>query len=69
MIYALCLLLILIGVYGVAVGRSTIKIVLGIMVMEHGVHLLIILIGWVLTPTLAGTVSFVLYRVITYVTS
>jgi PiT family inorganic phosphate transporter len=27
-----------------------------------------ILIGWVLTPTLAGTVSFVLYRVITYVT-
>ena len=28
-----------------------------------------ILIGWVLTPTLAGTLSFVLYRVITYVTS
>jgi PiT family inorganic phosphate transporter len=27
-----------------------------------------ILIGWVLTPTLAGTLSFVLYRVITYVT-
>jgi PiT family inorganic phosphate transporter len=27
-----------------------------------------ILIGWVLSPTLAGTVSFVLYRVITYVT-
>jgi PiT family inorganic phosphate transporter len=25
-----------------------------------------ILIGWVLTPTLAGTVSFVLYRVINY---
>ena len=28
--------------------------------------LFLILIGWVLTPTLAGTVSFVLYRVITY---
>ena len=27
-----------------------------------------ILIGWVLTPTLAGTVSFALYRMITYVT-
>jgi PiT family inorganic phosphate transporter len=29
--------------------------------------LMIILIGWVLTPTLAGAVSFVLYRVINYV--
>jgi PiT family inorganic phosphate transporter len=28
-----------------------------------------ILIGWALTPTLAGTVSFVLYRVINYVTA
>ncbi|MGR8920151.1 MAG: sodium:proton antiporter [Gammaproteobacteria bacterium] len=46
MIYALCLLLILVGLYGVAVGRSTIKIVLGIMIMEHGVHLLIVLIGY-----------------------
>ena len=46
MIYTLCLLLIFIGVYGVVVGRSTIKIVLGIIIMEHGVHLLIILIGY-----------------------
>jgi PiT family inorganic phosphate transporter len=28
-----------------------------------------ILVGWALTPTLAGTVSFVLYRVINYATS
>jgi PiT family inorganic phosphate transporter len=31
--------------------------------------ILTILIGWALTPTLAGTVSFVLYRVINYATS
>lgn len=46
MIYSLCLLLIFIGVYAVVVSRSTLKIVLGIMLMEHGVHLLIILIGY-----------------------
>ena len=31
--------------------------------------ILAILIGWALTPTLAGTVSFVLYRVLSYVTA
>lgn len=46
MIYALCLLLILIGVYGVVVSRNVLKIVLALMIVEHGVHLLLILIGY-----------------------
>ena len=46
MIYSLCLLLILIGLYGVLAGRSTLKIVIGLLVIEHGVHLLFILIGY-----------------------
>jgi multicomponent Na+:H+ antiporter subunit C len=46
MIYSLCLLLILIGLYGVLVSRNTMKIVIGLLVMEHGVHLLFILIGY-----------------------
>lgn len=46
MIYSLCLLLILVGLYGVAVSRSTLKIVIGLLIMEHGVHLLLILIGY-----------------------
>ncbi len=46
MIYSLCLLLILVGLYGVAVSRNTLKIVIGLLIMQHGVHLLLILIGY-----------------------
>lgn len=46
MIYSLCLLLILVGLYGVVVSRNTLKIVIGLLIMEHGVHLLFILIGY-----------------------
>ncbi len=46
MIYPLCLLLILVGLYGVVVSRNTVKIVIGLLIMEHGVHLLLILIGY-----------------------
>jgi len=46
MIYSLCLLLILVGLYGVIVSRHTLKIVIGLVIMEHGVHLLLILIGY-----------------------
>lgn len=45
MIYSLCLLLILVGVYGVVVSRNTLKIVISLLIVEHGVHLLLILIG------------------------
>ena len=46
MIYSLCLLLILVGLYGVVVSRNTVKIVISLLIMEHGVHLLLILIGY-----------------------
>ena len=46
MIYSLGLLLILVGLYGVVSSRNTLKIVIGLLVMEHGVHLLFILIGY-----------------------
>ncbi len=46
MIYSLALLLIMVGFYGVVVNRNTLKIVLSLLVMEHGVHLLFILVGY-----------------------
>ena len=46
MIYSLSLVLILVGLYGVVVSRNTLKIVIGLLIMEHGVHLLLILIGY-----------------------
>ena len=46
MIYSLCLLLILIGLYGVVVSRQTLKIVVSLLIMNHGVHLLLLLIGY-----------------------
>ena len=46
MIYSLCLLLILVGLYGIVASRQTLKIVLGIVIMQHGVHLLLLLIGY-----------------------
>ena len=46
MIYSLCLLLILVGLYGVVVSRQTLKIVVSLLIMNHGVHLLLLLIGY-----------------------
>ena len=46
MIYSLCLLLILVGLYGVVVSRQTVKIVISLLIMQHGVHLLLLLIGY-----------------------
>lgn len=46
MIYSLCLLLILVGLYGVVASRQTLKIVISLVIMEHGVHLLLLLIGY-----------------------
>ena len=46
MIYSLCFLLILVGFYGVVASRNTVKIVIGLLVVEHGVHLLFILVGY-----------------------
>ena len=46
MIYSLCLLLIMVGLYGVVVNRNTLKIVISLLIVEHGVHLLLVLIGY-----------------------
>jgi multicomponent Na+:H+ antiporter subunit C len=46
MIYSLCLLLILIGLYGVVASRQTVKIVISLVILQHGVHLLLLLIGY-----------------------
>jgi len=45
-IYPLCFLLILIGLLGVLVQRSTVKIIIGLLVMEYGIHLLLVLQGY-----------------------
>ena len=46
MIYSLCLLLILIGLYGVVSSRQTLQIVIAVVIIQHGVHLLLLLIGY-----------------------
>jgi len=46
MIYALCFVLILIGLYGVVVKKNVVKIVVSLAVMEYGINLLLVLIGY-----------------------
>lgn len=46
MLYALCLVLIAIGVYGVAVKKNVVKIVISIVIIEYGINLLLILSGY-----------------------
>ena len=46
MIYALCFLLILIGLYGVLTRRNIVKIVISLLVIEYGIHLFLVLQGY-----------------------
>ena len=46
MIYSLCIVLILIGIYGILVQRNTIKIIISLLVVEYGIHLLLVLQGY-----------------------
>ena len=46
MIYSLCLLLILVGLYGIVASRQTLKIVISVVILQHGVHLLLLLVGY-----------------------
>lgn len=46
MIYALSLVLIAVGLYAVVVKRNVVKMVVGLLIMEHGVHLFLILLGY-----------------------
>jgi multicomponent Na+:H+ antiporter subunit C len=46
MLYALCFLLLIIGLYCAAVKKNMVKIVIGIMVMEYAVNLFLIMLGY-----------------------
>ena len=46
MLYALCFLLFMIGLYAVLVKKNMIKIVLGIVIMEYAVNLFLIMLGY-----------------------
>ncbi|MBT4575821.1 MAG: cation:proton antiporter [Candidatus Cloacimonetes bacterium] len=46
-IYILCLLLFLVGLYGVIAKRNLIKIIIGIAIMECSINLFFIMIGYV----------------------
>ena len=46
MVYSLCVVLILIGLYGVVVKKNVVKIVISLAIMEYGVNLMLILIGY-----------------------
>jgi len=46
MLYALCLLLFMIGLYCALVKRNLVKIVLGLVIMEYAANLLLIMIGY-----------------------
>jgi multicomponent Na+:H+ antiporter subunit C len=44
--YALCFLLLMIGLYCAVTKKNMIKIVIGIMVMEYAVNLFLIMLGY-----------------------
>ena len=46
-IYLLCFILFLVGLYGVISKRNLIKIIIGIAIMEYSINLFFILIGYV----------------------
>ena len=46
MIYYLCFLVFLIGLYGVACKKNIVKIIIGLMLMEYSANQLIVLFGY-----------------------
>ncbi|HOL49549.1 MAG TPA: sodium:proton antiporter [bacterium] len=46
MIYTLCFVLFLVGLYGVTCKKNIVKIILGFLIMEHSINLFLILLGW-----------------------
>ena len=46
MLYALCFLLFMIGLYCAVVKKNMVKIVIGIMIMEYAVNLFLIMLGF-----------------------
>ena len=46
MIYELCFLLFVVGLYCALTKKNTIKIVIGLAIMEYAVNLFLVLLGW-----------------------
>lgn len=46
MIYPLCFLLFLVGLYGATCKKNIVKIILGLLIMEYSINLFLILLGW-----------------------
>ncbi|MBN1948267.1 MAG: NADH-quinone oxidoreductase subunit K [Candidatus Cloacimonetes bacterium] len=46
-VYILCFLLFLIGLYGVVVKRNLIKIIISLAIMEYSVNLFLIMVGYI----------------------
>ena len=46
MVYALCLVLIAIGLYGVVVKKNVVKIVISLAIVEYGINLLLVMVGF-----------------------
>ena len=46
MVYSLCFVLFLIGLYGVCCKKNLVKIILGLLIMEYSLNLFLILLGW-----------------------
>ena len=60
-VYFLCLILFLVGLYGVVSKRNLIKIVIGLAIMEYSVNLFLILIGYIkggTAPIISGLAKF-----------
>lgn len=45
-VYLLCVALLLIGVYCVAVKKNLIKIIIGLVIMEYAMNLLLVVVGY-----------------------
>ncbi|MDO9576368.1 MAG: sodium:proton antiporter [Candidatus Cloacimonadales bacterium] len=46
-LFILCFVLFMVGLYGVIIKRNLIKIIIGVAIMEYSVNLFLILIGYV----------------------
>ncbi len=45
-VYVLCLILFLVGLYGVLSQKNLIKLIIGLAIMEYAVNLLLIMVGY-----------------------
>ena len=46
-LYTLCIVLFLVGLFGVMTKRNLIKIVIGLCIMQYSVYMLLILVGYI----------------------